>query len=99
MIILRQKEYARRDYQDKSGNPLPKDLINKVSRERKRLASEVKYYKKKVNRDYNRTSEFLKLFLPDKSGDIKERNERYQAILDNTKGAENYIRNNARAID
>ena len=100
MIILRQKEYARRDYQDKSGNPLPKDLINKVSRERKRLASEVKYYKKKVDRDYKgEGSKFFKMFLPDKSGDIEERNERYQAILNNTKEAENYIRNNARAIN
>ena len=39
------------------------------------------------------------MFLPDKSGDIEERNERYQAILNNTKEAENYIRNNARAIN
>ena len=86
MIILRQKNYARYDYLDKDGNPLPSDLSRKVRRERNSIASNLKSSKKSINKDYNGSRpRLLKLFLPDYSGNMKERNDRYNSVLENAK--------------
>jgi hypothetical protein len=86
MIILRQKDYARQDYLDRNGSPLPSDLIRKVKRERNNIAASLKSGRKSINKDYTGSRpKLLKMILPDYSGDMKERNSRYETVLNMAK--------------
>lgn len=99
MIILRQKEYARKDYLDRNGSPLPSDLIRKVKRERNSIASGLKSSRESINKDYTGSRpKFLKLFLPDRTGNIEERNNRYKLVLDAAKEPAKRITKDAREI-
>lgn len=99
MIILRQKDYARKDYLDRNGSPLPSDLIRKVKRERNSIAASLKSGRKSINKDYTGSRpKLLKMILPDYSGDMKERNNRYKSVLDGAKESAERVTKDARKI-
>ena len=101
MIILRQKEYARKDYLDRNGSPLPSDLIRKVKRERNSIASGLKSSRKAINADYAKPKpKLLRLFLPpdNTTGNMEKRNNRYKEVLDYAKESAERSTRDAREI-
>lgn len=101
MIILRQKEYARKDYLDRDGSPLPSDLIRKVKRERNSIASGLKSSRKAINTDYAKPKpKLLRLFLPpdNTTGNMEVRNNRYKSVLDGAKESAKRVTKDAREI-
>jgi hypothetical protein len=101
MIILRQKDYARKDYLDINGSPLPSDLIRKVKRERDSIASRLKASKKAINADYAKPKpKLIRLFLPpdNTTGNMEVRNNRYKSVLDDAKESAKRVTRDAREI-
>lgn len=101
MIILRQKDYAHKDYLDRNGSPLPSDLIRKVKRERNSIASGLKSSRKAINTDYAKPKpKLLRLFLPpdNTTGNMEVRNNRYKSVLDGAKESAKRATKDAREI-
>ena len=100
MIILRQKIYAKKDYLDIKGNPLHPDLIRRVQRQRGRIKSRLEASRKQTKKDYTGEGKsiFAKIFLPDYTGDVKERNNRYNNALEYARDSATAATRDAQAI-
>lgn len=98
MIILRQKNYTRDDYLDSDGKSLPLDLVKEIGRDRNKVAKDLKRSRRSILGDYTGKGrpKLLRIFLPDHSGDIKMRNERYTNVLSDASEVASKITRDAR---